>query len=122
MKPLSYAAAARCENATHPRCKCRCGGVLHGAKRNRPENLPPDDPHHAELPKEDPQTSILEALDHGDVLERLERVRRPGADVVATEQEPTDEEVDEWLQELRDFATRGVRAQRAVDRILEGAS
>ncbi len=29
-RTLSNAQAARCENATGPRCKCRCGGALHG--------------------------------------------------------------------------------------------
>ncbi len=28
---LSNRQASACENAKHPRCKCRCGGRLHGA-------------------------------------------------------------------------------------------
>ena len=58
MKRLSMRAAQRCETAKTPRCKCRCGGALHGAARNMIEegrqgdpkffeNLPRDDPHHA---------------------------------------------------------------------------
>jgi hypothetical protein len=29
-RALSRAQAAACENAKHPRCKCRCQGALHG--------------------------------------------------------------------------------------------
>ena len=29
-RALSSAQAANCENARHPRCRCRCGGRLHG--------------------------------------------------------------------------------------------
>jgi hypothetical protein len=29
-RALSKAQAAACENAKHPRCKCRCQGALHG--------------------------------------------------------------------------------------------
>ena len=29
-RALSQSAAARCEAAKHPRCRCRCGGRLHG--------------------------------------------------------------------------------------------
>lgn len=47
-RALSYRQAAACENAAHPRCRCRCRGALHGAARGRPEELPADDPHHAE--------------------------------------------------------------------------
>lgn len=63
MKALSTKQAQACENALHPRCRCRCGGALHGARRagreipNRAwfESLPPDDPHHLEPddPEED---------------------------------------------------------------------
>ena len=52
-RALSEAQAKRCEEATHPRCRCRCGGAAHGAKRlgEDPERaafeqLPEDDPHH----------------------------------------------------------------------------
>lgn len=45
---ISYYQANRCENAEHPRCRCRCGGALHGRGRGDPQDLPYDDPHHAE--------------------------------------------------------------------------
>lgn len=44
MKPLTERQAARCEIAVHSRCRCRCGGRLHGAQRAF-EFLAPDDPH-----------------------------------------------------------------------------
>jgi hypothetical protein len=44
MRPLTERQAARCENAVHSRCRCRCGGRLHGAQRAF-EFLAPDDPH-----------------------------------------------------------------------------
>ena len=57
MKRLSVGQASACENATTPRCRCRCGGLLHGVKRGIPvTRLPPDDPHHAE--EEDPQLEL----------------------------------------------------------------
>jgi hypothetical protein len=44
-------AARRCESACKPKCKCRCGGLLHGKKRGDDpaffEALPDDDPHKA---------------------------------------------------------------------------
>lgn len=50
MRSLSQRAADRCEGAKHPRCRCRCGGALHGAKRGQGpsffESLPAEDPHH----------------------------------------------------------------------------
>lgn len=103
MRALPYFAAAACENATHSRCRCRCGGALHGAKRGPVEQLPPDDPHHAEPPAVDPQTSLLEALETSDILARLERGRpfTPAAELVA---EPTEQEVAEWLEELEQLA------------------
>jgi len=52
MKRLTEGQARRCENAEHPRCRCRCGGALHGkgrlsadAPRELFEQLPDDDPH-----------------------------------------------------------------------------
>ncbi len=46
MKPLSLKQSQACENATHPRCRCRCGGAFHGAKRvEDTRRLPRDDPH-----------------------------------------------------------------------------
>jgi len=60
MKALSLRAAMRCEEACTPRCRCRCGGALHGTKRHQEvegfaaeaffEALPIDDPHYAMAP------------------------------------------------------------------------
>jgi DNA (cytosine-5)-methyltransferase 1 len=47
VKRLSEAQASRCEHATRPRCKCRCGGVLHGASRGAVAEFAPVDPHYA---------------------------------------------------------------------------
>lgn len=51
-KALTERQARNCEEAKLPRCRCRCGGLLHGAKRGgvKPERsfyeaLPKDDPH-----------------------------------------------------------------------------
>lgn len=53
MKSLSFFQANRCEHAKHPKCRCRCGGVLHGKGRDLQdradfEELPGDDPHRVE--------------------------------------------------------------------------
>jgi hypothetical protein len=46
--------AARCETAFNDKCRCRCGGRFHGARRvlepDRAmfEALPEDDPHHVQ--------------------------------------------------------------------------
>jgi hypothetical protein len=46
MKPLTERQAARCENATHSRCRCRCKGVAHGrGKYFRFDDLPEHDLH-----------------------------------------------------------------------------
>lgn len=45
MRALSERSADRCETAEHSRCKCRCKGALHGAKRGNVRELPLDDPH-----------------------------------------------------------------------------
>jgi hypothetical protein len=51
MKRLSMRSAIRCETATTGRCRCRCGGLLHGKARGADaeffEMLPDDDPHRA---------------------------------------------------------------------------
>jgi hypothetical protein len=58
MKRLSMRAALRCEMAHNARCRCRCGGLLHGARRQAEfdpwffEGLPEDDPHHARAPRQ----------------------------------------------------------------------
>ena len=51
MRMLSMKQAARCESAKNARCRCRCRGLLHGAKRGLDatffEGLPQTDPHRA---------------------------------------------------------------------------
>lgn len=51
MKQLSMKQATRCEAAKTPRCKCRCGGKLHGTNRGLDSvffaSLPESDPHRA---------------------------------------------------------------------------
>jgi len=45
-KALSFAQSASCEHARTPRCRCRCGGKLHGAARvSDVLSLPREDPH-----------------------------------------------------------------------------
>jgi len=51
-RPISPRAALSCEMARTPRCRCRCGGELHGAKRLAADateealtTLPEHDPH-----------------------------------------------------------------------------
>ncbi len=46
MRMLTQRQAARCENAIHPRCRCRCAGLAHGRQRYfRFADLPENDPH-----------------------------------------------------------------------------
>ena len=49
MRALSGRQALTCENATSVRCRCRCGGALHGTARSRLpeyfEQLDEEDPH-----------------------------------------------------------------------------
>lgn len=59
---LPYGLAKACEYAEGPRCRCRCGGALHGAARARPYELPEDDPHFVHEEHAQEQTSILEDL------------------------------------------------------------
>jgi hypothetical protein len=51
MRALSLTQAKRCESSQHGRCRCRCGGALHGAQRGLDEDffhtLPESDPHRA---------------------------------------------------------------------------
>lgn len=44
-RPISRGQAQSCEEAQEPKCKCRCGGALHGAARGLVTELPADDPH-----------------------------------------------------------------------------
>lgn len=57
MRALSLRQANMCDNAQHPKCRCRCHGAAHGAKRGGLptavdsdtiffQTLPEDDPHH----------------------------------------------------------------------------
>ena len=62
MRPLNYTQADACEYARYPRCKCRCGGALHGARRGIEfDKLPTDDPHHTESEPTDPRAAALVA-------------------------------------------------------------
>lgn len=74
MKRLSMRAAQRCETAKNPKCRCRCGGALHGAARGEdPEffkGLPTEDPHHAQ-PKRVRQKRILKKDRVGPLFEGL---------------------------------------------------
>ena len=49
MRALGVALALSCEMATTERCRCRCGGALHGARRARNDTelveLGSADPH-----------------------------------------------------------------------------
>ncbi len=53
MRRLSARQAVTCENATGKRCKCRCGGLLHGRGRvadaEEAAQLPQADPHYAQV-------------------------------------------------------------------------
>jgi len=52
MRRMTMRQALTCETATGPRCRCRCGGLLHGKTRQVDlEALPEEDPHHALWPK-----------------------------------------------------------------------
>lgn len=42
---IAYNAARKCENAEEPRCRCRCQGKYHGARRGNVLTLPLTDPH-----------------------------------------------------------------------------
>jgi len=60
IRPLSARAAATCETSKTNRCRCRCGGLLHGANRVGaldPVSLPDDDGHHAGPPREQAPTA-----------------------------------------------------------------
>jgi hypothetical protein len=57
LRTITERQARACENAHDRRCRCRCGGVLHGAGRIRDDEsltdrLPAEDPHrpHPERP------------------------------------------------------------------------
>ena len=84
IRPLSARAASRCETAKTARCRCRCGGLLHGAGRFTTEDeareLRDDDAHHAGPPRAEAPTpeaslgvGLVPALD----LTTAEAVARP---------------------------------------------
>jgi hypothetical protein len=78
-RALSQTAAWRCEQALEPRCRCRCNGLLHGARRvAEPDHLvteiPAGDPHHV-TPEPDP----LEHVKHPAWLRRVRSVRKEHA-------------------------------------------
>lgn len=89
MKRLSEKQAAACENAINPRCRCRCGGALHGAKRGAKEygdalppreffeELPPDDAHRITSAEEvaERKTIAADILKLRRVLKKLEHDR-----------------------------------------------
>jgi hypothetical protein len=69
-KALTKAQAQKCEDASEPVCKCRCGGAEHGRGGGEGleyfQGLPPDDPHH--LPTDEEKKAAIKA--------RLEEKRR----------------------------------------------
>lgn len=76
-RALTAYQAVQCEQALEDRCRCRCGGALHGARRPGlrfdPEGyylLPDDDPHHAEPGEKGWQLTYLE-LDGCGIAKRL---------------------------------------------------
>jgi hypothetical protein len=65
MRDLSYRQAGACESAKHPKCRCRCGGRLHGAKRAGQAGKDWErvqDPHNPEEEVLIPPRSFFEAL------------------------------------------------------------
>ncbi len=76
-RALTAYQAVQCEQALEDRCRCRCAGALHGAKRAGlrfdPEAyylLPDEDPHHAEPGEKGWQLAFLE-LDGTGIVQRL---------------------------------------------------
>jgi len=64
---LSFRQAQACENAEHPTCRCRCGGVLHGANRIARlaprevyTSLQPEDPHNPLTKRERVKGGLIE--------------------------------------------------------------
>ena len=54
MRSLTQRQAVLCETARTPRCRCRCGGALHGAYRSEPAGLQDILEYVVGLPEEDP--------------------------------------------------------------------
>ena len=70
---MSANQAARCETSTTKRCRCRCGGALHGARRFEDPigayDLDPTDPHHVAIPRRGVQ--LVLPLDWPQPVDRL---------------------------------------------------
>ena len=60
-RPLSERQARACEDADTSRCRCRCGGRFHGARRGAVDQLPAADPHRPAEPR-----AVREAKRHLD--------------------------------------------------------
>jgi hypothetical protein len=75
LRSLSARQAMTCEQAVTARCRCRCGGALHGAKRAYDlvelAMLAADDPHHVA-----PLSFRQAALDEQDEPMAVDRPRR----------------------------------------------
>lgn len=88
---LSLKQAQACENALTPRCRCRCGGALHGAKRGVAdgyaadelppeeffEGLPEDDAHRitSETEREDRRRAAVLVVQARAVIKKYEHDR-----------------------------------------------
>lgn len=80
MRALSVRQASRCETALNHKCRCRCGGRFHGARRiltpeDRAmfEQLPEDDPHHIVSVAEQKQRARIRRA----VLEEIGEIDQP---------------------------------------------
>jgi hypothetical protein len=75
-RALTARQATTCETAKTKRCRCRCGGLLHGAGRfatgDEARELADDDAHHAGPTADD----------------KLRRALREAAELVNVDQEP----------------------------------
>lgn len=64
MKALSGQQAAQCETAKTTRCRCRCGGLLHGSGRftdpGQAQDLDPGDPHRPGPPPDDQEVTVMD--------------------------------------------------------------
>lgn len=78
MRPLTERQANRCENAKHPRCRCRCKGAFHGKGRvvsGEFSLLPADDPHYRPLGMPKPKSARQMIFEEQAALAQ-ERMRR----------------------------------------------
>jgi hypothetical protein len=79
-RTLSHAEIVNCENAKESRCRCRCRGLLHGAKRVSVDSgvegfyaLPVDDPHHLPSPSERKATARTKRAEQRAARNRMMR-------------------------------------------------